>query len=73
MTDMRERTSGLSLRLQRIARDVKAVDLAAAMGVTPGWVSRIESRRLVPDDSVQKYLTALATFPTIAADTPDAA
>lgn len=77
MSDMTSvtRHTGLALRLERVARDVKARDLASAMGVTSGWVSRIESRRVVPTDTAEKYLAALATFPTVtnASDAPSAA
>lgn len=70
--EMKGRTSGLALRLQRTAKDVKAIDLARVMDVTPGWVSRIESRRVVPEETATKYLDALATFATVATP-PEAA
>lgn len=57
--------SGLSLKLQRISRDVKALDLAARMGVSNSTVSRIESSRIVDADTARRYTEALATFATV--------
>ena len=59
------RRSGLDLRVERVKRDIKAQDLAAAMGVKPSSLSRLEASRNVTDKAAQRYLTALATFPTV--------
>jgi transcriptional regulator with XRE-family HTH domain len=64
--------TGLSLKLQRVARDVKAQDLAARMNVSNSTVSRIESSRVVSDERAAAYLAALATFRTVANDGTDA-
>lgn len=64
--------TGLELKLKRVAADVKAVDLAAAMGVTPSRISVIEGmRRSNTPETVERYLAALATCAT--KSTPDAA
>ena len=52
-------TSGKDLKLKRVAADVLGKDLAAAMGVKPSAVSRIENTRLVTDEAVARYLAAL--------------
>lgn len=57
-------TSGKDLRLLRIAADVRAIDLAAVMGIQPSGVSRIEGLRRVTDKARTRYVTALATFAT---------
>ena len=56
--------SGHDLKVQRVAADVRLIDLAAAMGIVPSGVSAIESRRKVTDKARERYLTALATFTT---------
>lgn len=56
--------TGMDLKLQRVAADVKAKDLAAAMGVTDSRVSRIENSRLVTPEAEQRYLIALHTCVT---------
>ena len=53
--------TGLELRLKRVAADVKAKDVAAAMGVTTSYVSRIEGRRIVTQDMWDRYVSALDT------------
>lgn len=63
--------TGKDLKLKRIDADVKAKDLAAAMGVEPSRVSYIESRRVVTDEARDKYLAALLTCTTNS--TPEAA
>lgn len=59
--------SGLTLKLERVARDVKSSDLAAQAGMSRSWVSRVESRRIVNAADVERYRAALTTFPTVAA------
>ena len=61
----RVNTTGLSLKLQRTARRVKARDLAEAMGVKHPRVSQIEAQALVTDQTAERYLSALATFPVV--------
>ena len=64
-------TTGLDLKVRRIRLDIKANRLAAAAGKHPAWVSRIESRRIVPSHIAREYLDALATLATIAASQSD--
>lgn len=59
-------TSGLTLRLERVGRDVKAKDVALASGKSAAWVSRIESRRIVSAADAQTYRAALASLPAVA-------
>lgn len=56
--------NGKDLKLRRVAADVKAKDLAAAMGVSDSRVSHIENSRLVTDDARSRYLAALHTCVT---------
>lgn len=60
--------TGMDLKLKRVAADVKAKDLADAMGVTDSRVSRIESSRTVTEDAAARYLAALATLATVPSD-----
>lgn len=55
---------GKTLKLKRIDADVKAKDVAQAMGVTPGRVSAIENSRVLTEQTVDQYLRALATLTT---------
>ena len=57
--------TGLELKLRRISLDVKAKDLATALGRTSAYVSRIEARRVVAPDVASEYLSALATLSTV--------
>lgn len=63
-------TTGLDLKLKRVAKRVRVTDLAARMGVQHPRVSHIEGAALVTDDAARKYLDALATFDDVA--TPQA-
>lgn len=56
--------SGLDLRLARVAQDVKQQDVDRAAEKGAGWASRLESRRVVPEDQAQRYLVALAALTT---------
>lgn len=58
-------TTGLDLKLKRVAADVKAIDLARAMGVSPSRVSHIEGSRVVLPHLVERYVAALATCATV--------
>lgn len=53
---------GKTLKLRRVAADVKAKSLAEAMGVSDSRVSRIENSRVVTDETAARYLRALATL-----------
>ena len=53
-------TTGLSLKLRRVAADVLSRDLARAMGVDPSRISVIERQRVVKETIVARYLAALA-------------
>lgn len=56
--------TGLELRLMRVAADVRVGDLATAMGISSGSLSRIEGSRRVTEKAARRYVTALATFAT---------
>ena len=53
--------SGKELKLKRVAADVQAKQIAAAMGVTASAVSRIENTRVVTVEAEARYLAALDT------------
>ena len=57
-------TTGLDLRLKRVAADIRQGDLAKAMGVPQGRVSYLEGRRVITPEAEQRYLAALATLTT---------
>jgi hypothetical protein len=59
-------TSGLSLRLERVAARVKLIDLAKRMERSRATVARYEGLAIVPEDSAGEYRTALATFRDVA-------
>lgn len=52
--------TGLDLKLKRITAGVKAQDVAAAMGISSGRLSRIESQSAVTLTLGQRYLDGLA-------------
>lgn len=54
-------TTGLQLKVKRVAADVRLKDLAAQMGVTDSRVSRIEASRQVTPEAEARYLSALDT------------
>lgn len=60
--------SGMDLKLQRVAADITARDLAAVMGCHPSRVNYIEGRRLVTPTAAEKYRAALATLTTKQSD-----
>lgn len=55
---------GKTLKLRRVAADVMAKDLAAAMGVSDSRVSRIENSRTVTPETADRYQKALDTCVT---------
>lgn len=73
MTDVL--VTGMTLKLERIARNVKQGQLASRMGVSPSKLSRLEDRYAVGPDAARQYRSALATFPSLtnAQDGPEAA
>lgn len=56
--------TGHDLRVMRVTADVRVKELADAMGVPASSVSRLENSRRVTDRMREKYVAALATFPT---------
>ena len=65
-----ETLTGHDLRVRRVTADVRIKELADVMGVPPSSVSRLENSRRVTDRMRERYVTALATFPT-SQTTPD--
>lgn len=61
MRTMTHMTSGMDLKLRRVAADVKTGDLANAMKVTASRVGHIEKSRIVTPEAEAKYLAALST------------
>ena len=59
------KTTGLELKLRRVAADVKSRDIAAVMGVHPSRITYIERSRVVADGTVERYVAALATCTTV--------
>lgn len=66
-------TTGLDLKLRRVAADVRTKDLAQAMDVTSSRVAHIEKLRIVTPEAEGKYLAALRTCITKSTDTASAA
>ena len=54
--------TGLSLKLHRVEKRVKVIDLAASMGVSHGRVSQIEKAPAVSTEIAARYLAALAAL-----------
>jgi transcriptional regulator with XRE-family HTH domain len=57
--DPRPRPTGDGLRLMRLAGHLKQSDVAAAMGVSPRWVSHIEGQIWPTRCQIDRYLAAL--------------
>jgi len=57
-------TTGLELKLLRVAARVRTSEMADAMGVSASRVSAIESRDVVTDGASSRYRVALATLAT---------
>lgn len=62
-------TTGLDLKVKRVAADISSTDLALAMGVTISRLSHVEGSRKVTPKAAIKYLDALATLTTKATET----
>lgn len=58
-------TTGLDLKLKRVARRVRVIDLAQAMGVRHSRISQIEAQAVPSTEMIDRYLAALATFPDV--------
>lgn len=61
-------TTGKQLKLERVAKDVPAGQLAARMKVARQTVWIIEKSATVSDEQAKDYRTALATFENVATD-----
>lgn len=60
-------TTGLDLRLERVAARVKLIDLSKRMGRSRATVARYEGLAVVNPDVAFLYREALATFREVAA------
>lgn len=58
-------TTGMQLKLARVAAHVKVGAVADQMGVTSSRISRIENTAFVTDDTAQRYRRALAACITV--------
>lgn len=58
--------TGMDLKVQRIRKRVKTIDLARAMGKNHSRISQIESLAVVTQRTAALYLAALSTFPDVA-------
>ena len=58
-------TTGLDLKLRRVAADVRSGVLARAMGVHPSRITYIERSRIVSEAVAERYVAALATCTTV--------
>lgn len=59
-------TTGLDLKLERVAARLKARQVAEAMGVSPSRISLIEREAFPTPEVVRRYRVALATCATSA-------
>lgn len=57
-------TTGMDLKLLRVAARVKTGELAVAMGVSDSRISHLESRAVVTTEAAERYRAALATLTT---------
>lgn len=55
-----DRTTGMTLKLERVAADVAVKDVAAQMGISASRVSRIEDDPGLTDRMVLRYRDALS-------------
>ena len=58
------RTTGLDLRLQRVARQVTQTQIAAVLGVRPQAVSNVEALLRPTPAAIERYLSALERVST---------
>lgn len=58
--------TGMDLRLLRVSKGIKTMDVAKAMGVTAARVSQLEAQPAVTDRMVSRYLQAIYSL-TVAA------
>jgi DNA-binding XRE family transcriptional regulator len=58
-------TSGMDLKLSRVARRIKAVDIAREMGVSRQRVAAIEALAVVPEEAVARYRAAVMSVTTV--------
>lgn len=61
-------TSGLDLRLERVAARVKLIDLSARMAKDRRTVARYEGLAVVPPEIVDEYRESLAAFREVATE-----
>lgn len=61
-------TTGMELKLKRVAKRVRVTDLATQMGVGHPRVSHIEASAVVTEDAARRYLAALATFDDVSTE-----
>lgn len=66
-------TTGMDLKLRRVAADVRVKDLAGAMGVTSSRISHIERSRIVTPEAEAGYVAALSKCTTTNTGTASAA
>lgn len=59
-------TTGLALKLERIAQRVKQHDLAVAAQRRREWVSRVEAMPAVAEPQARRYREALASCVALA-------
>jgi hypothetical protein len=52
-------TSGMDLKVERVKARASATAIAEQMGVVRQRISQIEALAIVPDDTVERYRTAL--------------
>ena len=60
-------TTGLDLKLRRTAARVTQRQLADHLGVRAQFISQVEARAIVRQDTAERYLAALAAVATAAA------
>lgn len=58
-SDMRARLSGLQLRALRVARGLRAADIARVLGTSDRTIRSREREALPPRQFVEKYIAAL--------------
>lgn len=56
--------TGLELKVQRVASEVRSKEIARVMGVDPSRITHIEASRKVTPETVRRYLAALSMCTT---------